>query len=36
MRDQLEAAYADLEVKVAFRTLDSEREVQVLKQQIAG
>ena len=36
MRDQLEAAHADLEAKVVFRTLDLEREVQALKQQIAG
>ena len=36
MRDQLEAAYADLEAKVVLRTLDLEREVQALKQQIAG
>ena len=35
MRDQLEAAHADLEVKVVFRMLDLEREVQALKQQTA-
>lgn len=34
LRDQLEAAYADLEAKVMFRTLDLEREVRVLKQQL--
>ncbi|MBF9239597.1 PAS domain-containing protein [Hymenobacter sp. BT683] len=34
MRDQLAAAYSDLEAKVVFRTLDLEREVQALKQQL--
>jgi PAS domain S-box-containing protein len=34
MREQLEAAYSDLEAKVMFRTLDLEREVQSLKQQL--
>ncbi|OGX86038.1 hypothetical protein BEN47_13770 [Hymenobacter lapidarius] len=36
MLGQLEAAYADLEAKVMFRTLDLEREVQALRQQLAG
>lgn len=34
MREQLEAAYSDLEAKVVFRTLDLEREVLALKQQL--
>jgi PAS domain S-box-containing protein len=34
MRAQLEAAYSDLEAKVMFRTLDLEREVQALRQQL--
>ncbi|MBD2720967.1 PAS domain-containing protein [Hymenobacter armeniacus] len=34
MREQLEAAYSDLEAKVMFRTLDLEREVQTLRQQL--
>ena len=34
MREQLEAAYSDLEAKVMFRTLDLEREVKDLKQQL--
>ncbi|WP_046242353.1 PAS domain-containing protein [Hymenobacter terrenus] len=34
LREQLEAAYSDLEAKVIFRTLDLEREVQSLKQQL--
>ena len=33
MREQLEAAYADLDVKVTFRTLNLEREVQALRQE---
>jgi PAS domain S-box-containing protein len=33
MRDQLEAAYSDLEAKVMFRTLDLERELKELKTQ---
>jgi PAS domain S-box-containing protein len=36
MRDQLEAAYSDLEAKVMFRTLDLEREVNELRQQAKG
>jgi nitrate/nitrite-specific signal transduction histidine kinase len=36
MREQLEAAYSDLEAKVMFRTLDLEREVQALKQQLGN
>ncbi|MCC3153068.1 PAS domain-containing protein [Hymenobacter sp. BT770] len=35
MREQLEAAYSDLEAKITFRTLDLEREVQALKQQLS-
>jgi PAS domain S-box-containing protein len=34
MREQLEAAYSDLEAKVMFRTLDLEREVQTLRQKL--
>jgi PAS domain S-box-containing protein len=34
LRDKLEMAYADLEAKVMFRTLDLEREVQSLRQQL--
>jgi PAS domain S-box-containing protein len=34
MREQLEVAYSDLEAKVMFRTLDLEREVQALRQQL--
>lgn len=34
LREQLEAAYADLETKVMFRTLDLEREVLALRQQL--
>ncbi|MFD2717529.1 PAS domain-containing protein [Hymenobacter monticola] len=33
MREQLEAAYSDLEAKVMFRTLDLERELKELKAQ---
>ena len=33
MREQLEVAYADLEAKVMFRTMDLEREVRALKAQ---
>ncbi len=36
MREQLEAAYSDLEAKVVFRTLDLEREVKELKQQLGS
>jgi len=36
MLEQLEAAYSDLEAKVMFRTLDLEREVQGLRQQLAA
>ncbi|GAB3309020.1 hypothetical protein GCM10027511_21320 [Hymenobacter humi] len=36
MREQLEAAYSDLEAKVMFRTLDLEHEVQSLKQQLGA
>ncbi|MET4073084.1 PAS domain-containing protein [Hymenobacter sp. UYCo722] len=32
MREQLEAAYSDLEAKVMFRTLDLEREVRELRE----
>ena len=32
MREQLEAAYSDLEAKVMFRTLDLEREVKQLRE----
>ena len=34
LRDQLEAAYSDLEAKVMFRTLDLERELKDLRQQV--
>ncbi|GAB3227643.1 hypothetical protein GCM10027346_11230 [Hymenobacter seoulensis] len=34
LQDQLERAYADLEAKVMFRTLDLEREVQELRQRL--
>jgi len=33
LREQLEAAYSDLEAKVMFRTLDLEREIKELRQQ---
>ena len=36
LRDQLMAAYSDLEAKVMFRTLDLEREVQELRQHGPG
>nr|WP_262906214.1 PAS domain-containing protein [Hymenobacter terricola] len=36
MREQLELAYSDLEAKVVFRTLDLEREVQALRQQLGS
>ena len=36
MRDQLEAAYSDLEAKVMFRTLDLERELKELRQQVGS
>jgi len=36
LQDQLERAYADLEAKVMFRTLDLEREVQQLRQRLNG
>ncbi|WP_035562449.1 PAS domain-containing protein [Hymenobacter sp. IS2118] len=36
LREQLEVAYSDLEAKVVFRTLDLEREVQALKQQLSS
>ena len=32
MREQLQAAYSDLEVKVMFRPLDLEREVKELRE----
>ncbi|WP_375418832.1 PAS domain-containing protein [uncultured Hymenobacter sp.] len=34
LREQLERAYADLEAKVTFRTLDLEHQVQELKQRL--
>ena len=34
LREQLETAYADLEAKVMFRTLDLEREVLALRRQL--
>ncbi|GGF18943.1 PAS domain-containing protein [Hymenobacter cavernae] len=34
LQEQLERSYADLEVKVTFRTLELEREVQELRQQL--
>lgn len=36
LQDQLTRAYQDLEVKVTFRTLELEREVQRLRQQVAS
>lgn len=36
LQDQLERAYTDLEAKVMFRTLDLEREVQELRQQLGA
>lgn len=36
LRQQLEAAYSDLEAKVMFRTLDLEREVKELRQQLGA
>jgi hypothetical protein len=34
LQEQLEASYSDLEAKVMFRTLDLEREVNELRQQV--
>ena len=36
MRDQLQAAYADLEAKVVFRTLELKHEVQALQARLAA
>ncbi|GAC1367460.1 MAG: hypothetical protein NVSMB30_01730 [Hymenobacter sp.] len=36
LREQLETAYSDLEAKVMFRTLDLEREIKALRQQLEG